>query len=231
MKKTPERIEQLAAAYVLGTLQGPARRRFERWMMESWRVRQEVWAWEARLGELAARVPAETPPPRLWQAIERRLWPSAERPDRPRWFGWWVPGWSLALVAVFALVTLMVRQPAVELPEPLLAGAVVQQGVDEPLWLISQTATGTALQLRPVAAALPEAGRDYELWALPVEGNPVSLGLLAADQPLVTLPLSQHQRQVLADNRTLAISLEPTGGSPTGVPTGPVLHLVRLHSS
>ena len=35
MKKTPERIEVLAAEYVLGSLKGPARRRFERWMMES----------------------------------------------------------------------------------------------------------------------------------------------------------------------------------------------------
>ena len=46
MKKTPERIEALAAEYVLGSLHGAASRRFERWMMESVLVRQDAWCGE-----------------------------------------------------------------------------------------------------------------------------------------------------------------------------------------
>ncbi|MEP4391355.1 MAG: hypothetical protein ABJ345_02780, partial [Marinobacter sp.] len=69
MKKTPERIEALAAEYVLGSLHGSARRRFERWMMESVRVRQEVWFWEEKLGHLGARIEEEQPPASVWAGI------------------------------------------------------------------------------------------------------------------------------------------------------------------
>ena len=75
MRKSPERVEVLAAEYVLGSLKGPARLRFEGWMMESGRVRQEVWFWEQQLGALSTAAPQETPPPRVWSDIQKRLWP------------------------------------------------------------------------------------------------------------------------------------------------------------
>ena len=40
--------------------------------------------------------------------------------------------------------------------------------------------------------------------------------------------LTEEQLQVLRRSRTLAVSLEPAGGSPTGQPTGPVLYQVRM---
>ncbi|MCH8530695.1 MAG: hypothetical protein LAT65_07580 [Saccharospirillum sp.] len=75
MKKTQARIEHLAAEYALGSLTGRARLRFERWMVESHLVRQEVWYWEAKLGRLGELVPVEKPPKRVWRDIESRLWP------------------------------------------------------------------------------------------------------------------------------------------------------------
>ncbi|MEP6135786.1 MAG: hypothetical protein ABJ220_19445, partial [Marinobacter sp.] len=112
MKKTPERIEALAAEYVLGSLHGSARRRFERWMMESVRVRQEVWFWEEKLGHLGARIEEEQPPASVWAGIERRLWPRDDKPGSAvaandasgRWF--W-PGWSMLATAA-ALVLAVV---------------------------------------------------------------------------------------------------------------------------
>ena len=231
MRKTPERIESLAAAYVLGTLRGPARRRFERWMLESISVRQEVWAWEARLGELATKVPAEEPPAHLWQAIERRLWPVSAASTQTNWRGWWPVGWIAAAAASVMLVLVLLGPLAPEPPVPGLAGAAVQQGTDEPVWLISQSSNQSELLFTPVAAVVPEHGHDYELWVLPQQGNPVSLGVLVADQRQVAFSLSQRQRELLQQSRTLAISLEPLGGSPTGLPTGEILHVVRLHSS
>ena len=40
--------------------------------------------------------------------------------------------------------------------------------------------------------------------------------------------LSAAQRAALAGAKQLAVSLEPAGGSPTGLPTGPVIHVAPL---
>jgi len=85
---------------------------------------------------------------------------------------------------------------------------------------------GKTLLVTP-AVATPAPGHDHELWLIPASGTPRSLGLVASLDPHrldVPAPL-------LADfNRgsTIAISVEPVGGSPTGQPTGPVVATGKL---
>lgn len=244
MKQTPERIEALAAEYVLGSLQGAARRRFERWMVGSSAVRQEVRFWEERLGELSTALPEQAPPASVWQGVSRRLWPSRERSAASvpvartqaqgvsGWARWFWPGWSLAATAAAVVLALLLgvnpgtRDTGAELA---LSGAVVQPDVDDPLWLVSETANQNQLRLRPVAATAANPGKDYELWVVPETGAPLSLGVLTVGNVTV-IPLDDRLRKVLASSRTLAISLEPRGGSPTGAPTGPILHVAKLYS-
>ncbi len=233
MKKTPERIEALAAEYVLGSLRGRARRRFERWMMESVRVRQEVWFWEEKLGHLGARVEVETPPASVWSGIERRLWPHSQKatPATAANDGagrWLWPGWSLvATAATLVLAIILLQQPEPR-DDQRLSGAIVQAEMTDPLWLVSGSALERQLKLRPVAATAAEQGKDYELWIVPENGQPVSLGVMpVGDTYQVTL--DDETRELLSSSRTLAISLEPLGGSPTGTPTGPILHVAKLY--
>jgi anti-sigma-K factor RskA len=230
MKKTPERIEMLAAEYVLGTLHGGARRRFEQWMMEAGRVRQEVWYWEQQLSGLAEPTPAEQPPARVWKRIEQHLWPApATTPVGSRLMAWLWPGWSLvATAAALVLAVMLVQQPEPD-TGPGLAGAIVQENVTDPLWLISETPGDRRLRLRPVAATGPEAGKDYELWVVPEDGQPLSLGVMKLGD-VYQITLDDDARDALSRSRTLAISLEPEGGSPTGAPTGPILHVTKLYS-
>jgi anti-sigma-K factor RskA len=74
---------------------------------------------------------------------------------------------------------------------------------------------GDTLEVAREGAAA-EAGRDYELWAIGGDGVPRSLGLLRGAQTVLTSDL-------LVPGVTLAVSLEPLGGSPAAGPTGPVL--------
>ncbi len=87
----PELLEHLASAYVLGTLAGGARRRFERLQRDRADVRVRVRQWEARLGQLAMSVPAHQPSPRCGPAIAART-PAGTRhapQGKPLgWLGW-----------------------------------------------------------------------------------------------------------------------------------------------
>ncbi|KPQ30608.1 MAG: hypothetical protein HLUCCX14_00640 [Marinobacter excellens HL-55] len=229
MKRTPERIESLAAEYVLGSLKGRARQRFERWMMQSVRVRQEVWFWEERLGQLVQAVPSVTPDPSVWIEIEQCLWPSPKAKAHQK-VSWLWPGWSFLATAAALVLAVILIFPALddEAPRTQLTGAVVQSDVADPLWLVSEAAERNQLRLRSVAVVEAERGKDYELWVVPVEGNPLSLGVMAVGD-VYEVTLSEEARRLLSSSRTLAISLEPRGGSSTGAPTGPILHVTRLY--
>jgi len=90
----PELLEHLASAYVLGTLAGGARRRFERLQRDRIDVRVRVTHWEARLGQLALSVPAHKPSPRVWAAIAARTQPTGTRQapqGKTSWLGWLKP--------------------------------------------------------------------------------------------------------------------------------------------
>ncbi len=64
------------------------------------------------------------------------------------------------------------------------------------------------------------ADRALELWVIPGgDGVPRSLGLLAAKGTVTVLPLAT----ALGAGDVLALSEEPSGGSPATGPTGPVL--------
>jgi anti-sigma-K factor RskA len=91
---------------------------------------------------------------------------------------------------------------------------------------------GATNRLVVQAANLPPrpAGHDYELWALPKDGNPVSLGVLPAEGTS-TRVLTAMQKAALASSSQLAVSIEPTGGSPTGQPTGEVLFMAPLRAA
>jgi anti-sigma-K factor RskA len=80
------------------------------------------------------------------------------------------------------------------------------------------------LLLRAVAQQTPPDDRGFELWAIGPGAKPRSLGIIPPDGriELGTLPVS------IGEGTTLAISIEPKTGSPTGQPTGPVVFVGTL---
>lgn len=68
----PALLEHLAFAYVLGTLQSGARRRFEQLRADRIDIQTLVTLWEVRLGELALAIPPLEPSAKVWPAIVAR---------------------------------------------------------------------------------------------------------------------------------------------------------------
>lgn len=206
---TPEETDDAPAAeYVLGVLDLAERRACEARIKRDANFAARVAAWETRLEGLNDDY-AEAPAPNLLPVIEARLFPVAVRPRTGARLGLmrWLSGAvvAAALVAV-SLATLMPPQPALV---AVLATADARLSYE-----VRQF--GGTLQVARVAGVPAVSGQVHELWVIAPGASPVSLGLLA-DTPLVV------SYPVPPQGWMLAVSVEPAGGSPSGIPTGPVI--------
>jgi len=211
-----ELVDRLAAEYVLGTLRGRARRRFERWLVSP-QVRVMVNDWEQRLSGLEPSLQKVTPPARVWQGIEGRLELGRSRRSAVRWL-------AIAATVLLAILGLFTLRP-VDLVATQQAN--IEADAQTIYWRVKLLGDNQELSVQVLARHPLESGKSHELWILPAQGNPVSLGLLptSGTQHLV---LTAEQRAALAGAKQLAVSVEPAGGSPTGLPTGEVIHVAPL---
>lgn len=236
--------EGTAGEYVLGTLSVGERRAFEEALVRDAALRALVARWEARLAPLAEAVPALTPDPRIWTGIEARI--SAEpgaatvlsRPPEEggarilrleRGVRRWriATGFAGALAAGLALWIVVPRPLPHPLPPALPDGrqylAVVDRGGALPALIVRVDLADGTVQVRSLAAEAPP-DRSLQLWYVGGNAAPRSLGVLT-DAARLSLPASLPGP---AEGATLAVSVEPKGGSPTGAPTGPVVYSGRL---
>ena len=220
-----ERLDRLAAEFALGTSPPRVRRRLATTARRDRVVAAALSEWERRIAVLADQVPATTPPPRVWRNIVARL---GLEPDRAseREVGWLrrVAFWrTFAIASLVGIIVLGVaewRRAPVVVPAPLV---VVLSGADAKVGLIATATRGQRyLTIKTVGNAKPGADKAFELWALPQTGAPQPLGVIPQGD-IVRVPLRNPVDETLSNITTLAVSLEPPGGSPTGKPTGPVL--------
>ncbi|MDN7126893.1 anti-sigma factor [Pseudidiomarina terrestris] len=214
--QSTERQHQLAARYVLGSMRGQARAKFQRLLMEYPKLRDEVTFWEQHLNELAAQLPDKSAPKSAWEAIERRLGWRRQQVTSNRGWRWLTATLAAILVVVTLSQTLLAPMPGVPQAERI---AVIQNSDARTLWLLEQREQ--VLDVAAVGAIDPLANEDYELWMLPEGGAaPISLGLLPQQG---TRTLNVPANVDLQNIAALAVSREPLGGSPLAVPSGPVL--------
>jgi anti-sigma-K factor RskA len=211
MSDQPDR-DLLAAEYALGTLEGDERGAAERLLASDPAFARAVADWQQRLTPLAAHIAPVTPPADLWPRIEAGIGGAATVLPFRRRLRFWQATTAGALAIAASLAAFMLlrqpEQPRVALLSPMAGGAPV---------LLATAERGGALVVRPTAAITVPSDKDLELWALPQgETRPRSLGVLPATGRALTT--------ALAPNTQLLVSLEPKGGSPTGLPTGPVLY-------
>lgn len=225
MSGTSEELDVLAAEYVLGTLDAGAARVVAAHVRTDPALADAIAEWEQRLAPLSLSVAPVAPPEALWRRLSASIAPKQEAVLVRAWRS--VAMWRGATAVGFALAAglaafLLVRPPPGTAQS---VAALVPAGSAAAAYLAEVQPDGTLrlVALRPVSVA---SGKDLELWALPSGATrPVALGVLPASGRSVAPPRAPGR------GTQLLISLEPQGGSPTGLPTGPVLFAGTLHGT
>lgn len=234
----PALVDLLAQRYVIGTMRGAARRRFEAYAQAHFAVRRAVDAWNDRLSPLAWTLPPVQPSDLLWPRISGALGfggGASRAPAAGRWAALAAALGVVALVGVGGWWQAANRPPVTvtdtviqRVPEAVSV-ALVSDDKGEAIWLTSLRPQSRQVAVRVVNPPQAESQRDYQLWLLGPDGVPISLGLLP-QQGEQSLRMSAAAVAALADSELVAVSLEPLGGSPEPVPTGPVLFTAALLS-
>ena len=216
--KNPELRDKLAAEYALGTLRGAARARFRRLLKYDPALRRTVSEWENRIYPMIEATAEVEPPARIWDAIRASLAGTAHGLGFWRMLGLFSSGLAVALLLYLGLA---------QRPEtPSYMALLNDQKSQQPVLMVSAVRNSPKLMIKVLMPQTIAADKALELWALPAEQDkpPKSLGLVATSG-ITTLQLPQGAEQQLGNVPALAVSLEPKGGSPTGLPTGPVLYV------
>ncbi|MGX4642645.1 anti-sigma factor [Massilia sp. SYSU DXS3249] len=222
--------DELAGAYVLGTLPAARRRQVEQAQLTDGRLRAAVEYWEQRLLPLTSIPEPVTPSTALWERIEHSVLPART----PGWTGavqasWWnrlnvwrglaAGGFAAAAIMAFNMGETMRPSPGTRFVTVLAAPQSMAPG-----WVIKMPDARTLL-LEPLGDTTVPEQRVLQLWTK-ADGwkGPVSLGFVT---PGRKLEVRLDKLPPVQPNQLFEITLEPAGGSPLGRPTGPILYIGR----
>ena len=206
--------DALAAEYVLGALDLVERTAVQARLKSDAGFAALVSEWQNRMSGLNDDY-AEVTAPNLLPQIEARLFPAAARPAR-NWFGW------LAAAAVAAAVALFFVLPQTTTPAELIATLAADPASDIADLKYEARYGEGALTITRVSGQAAPTGSVHQLWIIAPDAAPVSLGLLDSTSLTLAYPAAPTA------GWTLAVSVEPAGGSTTGAPTGPVIMAAQI---
>jgi anti-sigma-K factor RskA len=234
----PDRLDRLAREYALGTLEGAARRRFERLLREVPLATRVVAHWQERLGVLAHGVPAVQPREQVWQRLQQRLFAQSERPGvwqrlqvllAPR-----VLGGALAGVLIASVVLrlqpdwLGLETRSESLPQSYVGLLVNDSG--QATLLASSRRHGRTITVKILQPLQVPDGQVARLWALPRDGaEPFLVGMVPA-KGSATIDLTDSAEKLFFSVARLGVTIEPVAAG-ANAPASPFVasgHCVKL---
>lgn len=215
--RNPSAIEQLAAAYVAGTLRGRARRRFEAVMQTQPAVVAAVNAWTRRLGPLHEALPEQAPSAALWNRIEKTTIRRGAPAAGP---SWWrrllapAPAGALVVGLLVGVALPMLWQAQeqsrrdMELPDSYVGVLATAQG--QPGLIVSSLRQGRRVDIKQVTPVDLPAGKTLYLWRIDKSGAVAPVGPLP-DGKFTQIELDRPAEQVFFPAVELAVSVEDAG--------------------
>ena len=227
----PALQDRLAAEYVLGTLHGRARARFQQLLRDDPELQLRVAFWERELTPMASTLSVPAPPDKVWQGIAARVAPrdrvvQARQGWLARWFdmrtlGSVAAGLLLGVTATLIGPTLLRTGAAdvtdTQLPESyvgVLARADGRTGM-----IVSSRRHGMVMDLKRIQPVPVGTDQTLYLWAIEADGKTRAIGPVPQGS-FVQVPLAQTSEKLFASATELALSIEPAGAAPAQ-PSGP----------
>jgi len=213
----------LAGEYVLGLMSADESAAFQARMAHEPQLKDLVSSWGEDFGTLTDDIDPVAPPAQIKTAIQTRLFGPKKR-------GFWgmlaalftSKAGSYGIITAVTLVAFLAFGPNVNFTGAGPIYTANLSAADSSLVVNARfDQAASALQIERLAGGA-KPGRSLQLWLI-AEGSstPVPLGLLSAEA-VATHNVPTELHAALASG-TLAISDEPLGGSPTGLPTGEIL--------
>ena len=220
------RDEIVSGEYVLGVLSAEDRRRVEARIAVDRRFAQQVRRWQTNLSGFNEDYEDARPPVALYNRIERRIFGEMETRPGGILAGLWssVGLWRGLTVASLVLAGGMVWMESPRLAPPSTEKPLVAElsGDSAALNLVATFDVSSGrLSVIPVALKQDQP-KSLELWLIDGDKAPQSLGILP-DNGNGEIIITDQMRKSFTEGKTIAISVEPYGGSPGGAPTGPVV--------
>ena len=219
------------AEYVLGVLDADARAAVALEMATTDEAATAVALWQRRLLPLTDTIPEVTPAPYVWARIHDALQLDAPARVQPPRKGLWenLQLWHWlgigARVVAAALVVVVALPHLAPTPAVVNAGymaSTIQQDNGTTGWTATMDLQHARMVVVPATPVAFAQGHAPELWLIPAGHKPIAVGMIARDKP-TTLALEPTLLAQLGPTAALAVSVEPVGGSPTGLPTGAVI--------
>ena len=212
----------LVAEYALGLLKPDEYAALGARLRSDRALQADLRFWRGRLSSLDMQF-AETPAPAAtWSKLERRLFPAAAKAGFWNSLAVWrsLSGAAAAIAVIAIGVNVMAPRPDANAFAAQLVAALNAQGSNVSVVALYNAQSGQVRLTTVSGEKVPD--KDYQLWAIEGSDAPKSLGLLKIDaRNDVTLPADVLAK--FGAGTTLAISLEPLGGSPNPTPSGPVV--------
>jgi len=221
-------IDMIAGEYVLGTLDEAERKAFRRQLLTDPAAVAAVATWQERLSPLLFAVPEVLAPAALWDQVEAAGRPANDNGPLRRWQ---IATVAAAMVAVVSTGLAFRPQPAPQPPitaqasgNPLFQSiAALSEAGGAPALLVTYDDPTGKMRVTPVNVS-KRPGHSLELWVIAGKAAPRSIGLMHDDGATALDRLALDLKHDL----TIAVTVEPMGGSKTGLPTGPVIYSGRM---
>ncbi len=218
-------IYEHAANYVIGTLTLEQRQAFEALLADNEAARNALIYWQQRLEPLNKLSPPVEPSDFTFHRINRSVdaltelsqASKAQTPETKQHSGLW--RFATAALLVLSIGLFFHQKPATTSVVVLTA-----PGQTEPGWMITSY-DGEHIELKPLVSTSVPENKTLEFWTK-ADGwdKPVSLGLV---DPNKNLKKQLDALQGITPNQLFELTIEQAGGSPTGLPTGPVQFIGR----
>jgi anti-sigma-K factor RskA len=206
-------LRDMAGEYVLGTLTGDERSRFEELVAADLALQAEVTAWEERLAPMLNLVEPVVPPPGLWSRIESGLQPVAPRQKAGVWES--ISFWrnlgmvAVTLVLVLGLTVIGVRN------DPAIDQVLMVTGEQSQVqWVVGTSHRSEQLQIKAVAPPQLPTGMVCQLWMENPDGTLMPVGVL----PHTGIQSMRIPAQLGSGSR-FKVSIEPADRLPKKRPT------------